>query len=41
MAKKITAEDAVDRRGLLIFSASLCVPGGFPDRPENNKKSGK
>jgi hypothetical protein len=41
MAKKITAEDAVDRRGLLIFSASLCVLGGFPDRPENNKKSGK
>ena len=37
--KRLTAEDAEDRRGLLFFSASLCVLGGFPDRPENNKKS--
>jgi len=39
MAKRLTAEDAEDRRGLLIFSASLCVLGGYPDRLENNKKS--
>ena len=37
--KRLTAEDAEDRRGLLIFSTSLCVLGGFLDRPENNKKS--
>ena len=37
--KRLTAEDAEDRRGLLIFSASLCVLSGFLDRPENNKKS--
>jgi len=28
-----------NRRGLLFFSASLCILSGFPDRLENNKKS--
>jgi len=37
--KRLTAEDAENRRGLLFFSASLGVLCGFPDRPENNKKS--
>jgi len=37
--KKLTAEDAEDRRELLFFSASLCVLRGFSDNLENNKKS--
>ena len=37
--KRLTAEDAEDLRGLLFFSASLCAPSGFFDRPENKKKS--
>jgi hypothetical protein len=30
-----------NHRGVLFFSASLCVLGGFPDRLENNIKSRK
>ena len=37
--KKLNAEDAEKRKGLLFFSASLSVLCGFTDRPENNKKS--
>jgi hypothetical protein len=34
--KRLTAEDAEDRRGLLFFSASLGVLGIFPDRQEKS-----